>query len=279
MSATKALTRGELRFDVTVDGPPDGEPVVLLHGWPQHSDSWDGVVAELTAAGYRTVRMDQRGYSPGARPRGRRAYRITGLVADAAALIDEFCGGSAHVVGHDWGAGVAWGLAAEQPGKVRSVTAVSVPHVGAFLRAMVTSRQGLKSWYMLFFQLPWLPEWLLRRYLARVLVQGGQSAEHARRDAAAFVEPGAMTGALNWYRAIPFVDPRRAGEPVRTPTLMVWGDGDVAIDRGCVDRCADYVQGPYQLEILHGVSHWIPDEAPEQLSALLLPHLKRWSAE
>jgi pimeloyl-ACP methyl ester carboxylesterase len=272
------LTRDGLTFDVTEDGPPEGEPVVLLHGWPQYSDSWDAVVPLLTEAGYRTIRMDQRGYSPGARPRGRRAYRMAEMVADAAALIDHY-GGSAHVVGHDWGAAVAWALAAAQPDKVRSVTAVSVPHPGAFLRALVTSRQGLMSWYMLFFQLPWLPERLLSRWLAWALARSGQSAEHARRDAARFTEPEAMTTPLNWYRAMLLVDPRQASEPVRRPTLFVWSDRDAALSRNGAQRCGAYVQGPYQFEVLHGVSHWIPDEAPEQLAALLLPHLKRWSAQ
>jgi pimeloyl-ACP methyl ester carboxylesterase len=276
MSTATQLTRDGLTFDVTEDGPTDGEPVVLLHGWPQYSDSWDAVVALLTEAGYRTIRMDQRGYSPGARPRGRRAYRMTEMVADAVALIDRY-GGSAHVVGHDWGATVAWALAAAAPDKVRSLTALSVPHPGAFLRALVTSRQGLKAWYMLFFQLPWLPERLLSRRLAWALTKGGQSAEHARRDAARFTEPGAMTGPLNWYRAIFLVDPRQASEPVRSPTLFVWSDGDVALDRHGAYNTAKYVQGPYQFEVLRGVSHWIPDEAPLQLAAMLLPHLKRWS--
>jgi pimeloyl-ACP methyl ester carboxylesterase len=276
MSTSTQLTRDGLTFDVTEDGPTDGEPVVLLHGWPQYSDSWDAVVALLTEDGYRTIRMDQRGYSPGARPRGRRAYRMSEMVADAAALIDMY-GGSAHVVGHDWGAGVAWALAAAEPDKVRSVTALSVPHPGAFLRALVTSRQGLKSWYMLFFQLPWLPERLLSRWLAWALTRAGQSAEHARRDAARFTDPRAMTGPLSWYRAMLLLDPRQASEPVRTPTLFVWSDGDAALDRHGAYSTAKYVQGPYQFEVLQGVSHWIPDEAPLQLAAILLPHLKRWS--
>jgi pimeloyl-ACP methyl ester carboxylesterase len=277
MAPTTQVSRGELAFNVTEAGPPDGQPVLLLHGFPQHSESWDALVPHLTAAGYRTVAMDQRGYSPGARPVGRGAYRIGELVADAAAVIDRCADGSAHVVGHDWGAAVAWALAAAEPDKVRSLTAISVPHPGAFLRAMVTSTQGLKSWYMYFFQLPWLPERLLRGQLARVLVRSGQSREHAERDAAGFTGPGALTAALNWYRAMPLLDPRRANDPVRRPTLLVWSDGDIAIGRTGVDLTPKYVQGPYRLETLHGVSHWIPDEAPDALAELLVPHLNRWS--
>jgi pimeloyl-ACP methyl ester carboxylesterase len=278
MAVLAHATRVGLDFDVRIDGPADGEPVLLLHGFPQHSDSWDAVVPLLTEQGYRTLAMDQRGYSPRARPHGRRAYRMPELAADAAAVIDQLAGGRAHVVGHDWGAGVAWALAAGYPDKVRSLTAVSVPHPMAFLKAMATSVQGLKSWYMYLFQLPWLPERLLARGYVRMLSGSfGQAEDIARRDAAGFAGPAAFNGPLNYYRAIPLIDPRSAGEPVRSPTLFVWSDGDAAITRRAADNCADYVAGPYRFETLRGVSHWIPDEAPAELAALLLPHLKEWS--
>jgi pimeloyl-ACP methyl ester carboxylesterase len=268
------ITRDGLAFDVYESGPAEGEPVVLLHGFPQFSDSWDAVVPLLNQAGYRTITMDQRGYSPGARPRGRRRYTVKQLVADAAALLDH-AGGSAHVVGHDWGAVVAWGLATSHPEKVRTLTAVSVPHPQAFLTSFVTSAQALKSWYMFFFQLPWLPEKLLTAPRAgAALVRGGQSREHARRDAGRLAGP-ALTGPLNWYRAMPFGDLRAPRGPVRVPTLLVWSDGDVAVGRAAVDTCGKYVRAPYRLEVLNGVSHWIPDEAPAELAALLLPHLQQ----
>lgn len=269
-----SISRAGLVFDVYEAGPADGEPVVLLHGFPQFSDSWDALVPLLHEAGYRTVTMDQRGYSPGARPSGRRAYVVSELVADAAALVDHV-GGPVHVVGHDWGAVVAWGLAAAHPEKVRTLTALSVPHPQAFLTSFVTSLQALKSWYMFAFQLPAVPERLLTaERAAQALVRSGQSPERARRDATRLAGP-ALTGPLNWYRAMPFLDPRTARVPVRVPTLLVWSDGDVAIGRASVDRSARYVQAPYRMEVLHGVSHWIPDEAPAEVAALLLPHLKQ----
>lgn len=273
MTAGRAtqLARDGLVFDVYQAGPPDGEPVVLLHGFPQFSDCWDALVPLLTGAGYRTVAMDQRGYSPGARPRGRRAYRISELVADAAALIDH-AGGRAHVVGHDLGAVVAWTLAAAHPQRVRTLTALSVPHPRAFPGSW---GQALKSWYVLAFQLPWLPERLLTASRAgAALVRSGQARERARRDAARLAGP-ALTGPLNWYRAMPLPGPRTARVPVRVPTLLIWSDGDVAVGRAAVDRSGRYVQAPYRLEILHGVSHWIPEEAPAEVAALLLPHFRR----
>ena len=275
MAARSAqITRDGLVFDVHEAGPVDGEPVVLLHGFPQFSDSWDALVALLTAQGYRTAAMDQRGYSPGARPPGRRAYRLPELVADAAALV-EHAGGPAHVVGHDWGAAVAWALAAQHPEKVRTLTALSVPHPQAFLGSFVASWQALRSWYMFAFQLPWLPERLLGpATVARWLARSGQSRARARRDAER-LSGAALTAPLNWYRAMPLLDPRSARVPVRVPTLFVWSDGDVAITRMAAERCARHVEAPFRFEILRGVSHWIPEEAPESVAALLLPHLRR----
>ena len=149
-------------FDVLDDGPVDGEPVVLLHGWPERATVWRHVAPILNAAGYRTLAMDRRGFAPGARPKRRRDYKLPILAADVAALIDEI-GGSAHVVGHDWGAAVAWTVAGHYPDQVRTLTAVSVGHPAAFMKAMVKSDQLLKSYYMLAFNLPFLPELLVRR--------------------------------------------------------------------------------------------------------------------
>ena len=276
MTKTGEVRRGNLVFDVTEAGPPDGEPVLLLHGFPQTSECWDGLVPLLTEAGYRTVAMDQRGYSPRARPKGRRAYLIEELVDDVVAAIDHY-GGSVHVVGHDLGAAVAWVLTAVHPEKVRSLTAVSVPHPAAFRRALVTSRQIRKSWYIYVFQVPLLPELRLRRKFVKLFVRRGQTPEHAHRDRVGLSEPGALTAVLNWYRAMPLWSTRFLNATVHRPTLFVWSDDDVALDRKGAELSERHVEGPYEFQILHGVSHWIPDEAPEKLAALLLPHLKRWS--
>ena len=158
-----SFTRDGLHFGVTEYGPADGTLVLLLHGFPQTSASWGPVARRLAAAGYRVLAPDQRGYSPGARPSGRRPYRVEELAADVVALADAAGGGPVHVVGHDWGAIVAWALAALHPERVTTVTGVSVPHPAAFFRAMTRSRQALLSWYTYAFQVPGLAE----RYLAR----------------------------------------------------------------------------------------------------------------
>ncbi|MCQ4122062.1 alpha/beta fold hydrolase [Rhodococcus tibetensis] len=269
------FTRDGLTFDVRDEGPIDGLPVVLLHGFPQDSRSWNKVAPLLHRRGVRTLAPDQRGYSPGARPRARWAYRMSELQKDIAALIEQAGLGPVHLVGHDWGAAVAWGLATSQPELVRTLTALSVPHPAAFGRAVLTSRQLLKSWYMVAFQLPWIPE----RVIApdgpayRVLLASGQSADEAKRDLEPMRDRSRAQGALNWYRAIPFASPGSLTDKVRVPTLFVWSDGDTAIGPVGPKLTAQFVDAPYTFEVLHGVSHWIPDEAPERVAELLGNHL------
>jgi pimeloyl-ACP methyl ester carboxylesterase len=275
MTRLTAFTHGSLRFDVLDAGPSDADDtVLLLHGFPQTSASWEPVAARLHDAGLRTLAPDQRGYSPGARPTGRRAYRVEHLVDDAAALVESSGAGSVHVVGHDWGAVVAWALAAHRPELVRTVTGVSVPHPAAFLRAMYAGPQLPHSWYMGAFQLPWLPERLLadETRFAAILRRTGASREQAARDAAA-VSP-APTGPLNWYRALPLAAPGYTGRPVQRPSLQVWSDGDGFITRAAVENNERFVHAPYRLVVLSGVSHWIPDEAPDELAELVVEHVR-----
>lgn len=260
-----------LVFDVRDEGPADGEPVVLLHGFPERASTWDAVVPLLHAAGLRTLAPDQRGYSPGARPGRRRDYRMSHLVGDVVALT-EAVGRPVHLIGHDWGAAVAWMVAAGHPDRIRSLTAVSVPHPVAFKRAMTSSRQGLLSWYMYAFQLPLLPEAGARRRgpLDVFLRRAGMSPAEVDRFHREIVEYGALPGALGWYRAQFLTDRSLPAGRVRVPTTMVWSDGDVAIDRHGVDATASFVTEDYRLEVLEGVTHWIPTQEPERLAGLVL---------
>jgi pimeloyl-ACP methyl ester carboxylesterase len=266
--------RDDLIFDVLDAGPPDGPVVVLLHGFPQHNDSWNAVIGRLTAAGYRCLAPNQRGYSAGARPSRRRDYRIPELVADVGALIDASGARRVHLVGHDWGAAVAWAAAAGMPQRLATVSPISVPHPAAFLKSFANSRQGLASWYMYFFQLPRIPEWLLTRrdgfMVTQSLRRSGQTRPAAQRDAQAMTKPGALTAAINWYRAMPLLNPRMINQKVSVPTLYVWSDNDVALLPKSAHNTARYVSGEYRFEILTGVSHWIPDQQPDKLADLLL---------
>ncbi len=190
-------------------------------------------------------------------------------------MVDDVVGPGArvHLVGHDWGAAVAWGLAARHPERVASLTAVSVPPPKAFLRSMLTSRQGLASWYMLVFQLPWLPERILGppERLRGVMRRMGLSPDAADRDAAAFADPARLTAAINWYRGM-FVAPPSFDPKVTVPTRFVWSDGDVALTRQSTAHAQAEVTGPYEFIELAGVSHWIPDEVPAQLAEIIAEH-------
>ncbi|MEU0498468.1 alpha/beta fold hydrolase [Mycobacterium sp. NPDC006124] len=258
-----------LTFTVDDEGPLDGAVVVLLHGFPQTSTSWRAVCERLHARGYRTLTFDQRGYAPTARPRGRRAYRMSRLVSDVAALIGA-TGGPVHLVGHDWGAGVAWSTAAARPDLVRTLTAVSVPHPRAFLGSMLISSQILRSYYIGLFQLPWLPEFACRRpaLLARMLGGTGMTPEQIATVRTEIVDGGALTTSLNWYRAMPLAGPRYL-RTVSMPTTYVWTTGDTALGRRGATMCARHVSGPYRLEVADG-SHWMPEEQPDLLTDLIV---------
>ncbi|MGZ4623270.1 MAG: alpha/beta fold hydrolase [Blastococcus sp.] len=271
------FSRNGLTFDVRDAGPADGEPVVLLHGFPQDSTAWNLVAPALHRHGLRTLAPDQRGYSPMARPRGRAQYRLRETTADVLALLDAAGLGSAHVVGHDWGAAVAWALAAWHPGRVRTVTALSVPHPAAMARAMVTSDQALRSYYMGLFQLPAVPEALILARggapLRRLLTRGGLPEDAVARYVVRMREPGALTGALGWYRALPW-NSRDAVGRVRVPTLHVWSTGDAFLGRAATEATARFVDAPYRLEVLQGVNHWIPELAPDVVADLVATHVR-----
>jgi pimeloyl-ACP methyl ester carboxylesterase len=277
----KQFRRGHLVFDLHDSGPADGPAVVLLHGHPQTSAAWDSVIPRLTERGYRCLAPNQRGYSRGARPERRRDYRTAELTGDVGALVDAIGVQDVHLVGHDWGALVAWGFAAEQPQRLKTLSVLSGPHPTALQVAMMTSRQGLASWYAYAYLVPRLPEWFyLGRdgkgsRLARMLQAGGQSPELARRDALAMSEAGAYTAALNWYRAVPWSG---VTGRVSVPTMAIWGDGDKYILDRAVRRTARYVSGEYRFEVLHGASHWMPDQQPDQIADLLLDWFARHSS-
>ena len=265
-----------LTFDVRDTGPLDGDVVVLLHGFPQRASSWDAVARHLHAAGFRTVAPDQRGYSPGARPDRRRDYALTHLADDASALLDAI-GRPVHLVGHDWGAAVAWLVAGSHP-SVRTLTSVSVPHPAAYLRA-VLGPQLLKSWYVLLFMLPGLAELLATRAPARFADQlrafGMEDAEveTVLRDVVGY---GALPGGLDWYRAIPLTGRRARGlwqQKVSVPVTHVWSSGDTALGRGTAELAQRWTTGEFELVVLEDLSHWLPEQAPDVLAEVVLDRI------
>jgi pimeloyl-ACP methyl ester carboxylesterase len=257
-------THDGLEFDVLDQGPLDGPIVLLLHGFPERAASWSAVMNELNEAGFRTVAPDQRGYSPGARPKRRRDYRVGALVDDVVALIDTI-GAPVHLVGHDWGANIAWVTAGRRPDLMLSLTAFSVPHPGSFMTALLTSRQILHSWYFAFFQLPILPEkWMTRpgQRAEKWYERSGMNADDLERTRTDIVDYGALPYAVTWYRGLPFSNPGIGRLRITVPTSMVWSDGDTFIGRSAIERAQQYVDARYTLTVLAGVTHWIPTQAP-----------------
>ncbi|MCW2600539.1 MAG: alpha/beta hydrolase [Frankiales bacterium] len=268
------LTVGAQILDVVVEGPSAAPVALLLHGFPQTSHCWRLVRPWLKD--FRVVVPDQRGYSPGARPAPLEDYRIAALVSDALGLLDELGVEQAHVVGHDWGAAVAWQLGARHASRVRTLTAVSVPHPRAFIEALRTDDdQRRRSLYMRDFARPGYDEELLAddAALLRALFGGTPDSVDVDDIVSKAREPGALAAWLRWYAAQRLED--IADTPaVDVPTMHVWSDADVALGRAGATGTADWVTGPYRFELLQGVTHWIPEQAADRLGALLLEHLR-----
>jgi pimeloyl-ACP methyl ester carboxylesterase len=272
-----SFRRDGLTFDVLDAGPSDGEPVVLLHGFPQDATAWDRVTPALHQHGLRTLALHQRGYSPMARPRGRPRYTLRETTKDVVALLDAAGLESAHIVGHDLGGIVGWALGAWHPDRVRTLSVLSVPHPAAMTQAMVRSDQALRSSYVGLFQLPLLPERLLLTgggaVLRLVLRSGGLPPDAADRYVARMQEPGALSAALAWYRALPWTARDPVGR-VRVPTLHLWSTGDAFLGRAATEATGQFVDAPYRLEILDDVSHWIPELAADRVADLVTAHVR-----
>lgn len=265
-----------LRFDVHDTGPEDGRVVVALHGFPQTSSSWGAVTPHLTEAGCRVLAPDQRGYSPAARPQAVSAYALPRLVGDVLALADAAEVDRFDLVGHDWGGVVAWALAGWRPDRVRTLTVASTPHPRAMVAALPHG-QALRSTYMGAFGVPGLPERLLGQpRFARPLLDRMRTP-HPEQVQDFLSDRSAARGALAWYRAIfrSFVrrDPATVGA-VRVPTTYVWSDEDPALGRWAAEHTGEWVDADYRFVVLEGVSHWIPDERPEELARLVLERMK-----
>lgn len=264
-----------LVFDVKDEGPEDGEAVLLLHGFPQDATSWDGVVEPLHDHGYRTLAPDLRGYSPRARPRHARDYVAARTVADAVALLDEAGIERAHVVGHDWGGHVAWGMASAHPERVRTLTSIAWAHIAAIRSAVLRSSQAPRLFYVGLFQVPWLTEQLIGPDgpAWRAVVRG-LPVHQAQHYADRLRQPGALAAALNWYRAVPrdLVHPSLHIGRISAPTLYLWGEHDPAMSRAAAEATAQYVAGPYTFRVVEHVGHWIPEAMPKLVADALLAH-------
>ncbi|AWV85055.1 MULTISPECIES: alpha/beta fold hydrolase [Acinetobacter] len=267
--------RGELSFDLIDSGPLEGEAVVLLHGFPETAQCWDQVRVQLNAAGFRTFAPNQRGYSLDARPEGRQAYRMQELLQDLDLLIDQI-NQPVHLVGHDWGAIVAWEYAMHYPKKLKNLVVLSVPHPGAFLRALLASDQLFKSYYIGLFQLPKLPELLFEKFPKiglGLLKNSGMTKQQLEIFKTEMLEQGRLSYSLNWYRALPFNARFQRFDPVTVPTLFIGGTQDVAISDAGVKLNQRYVQAPYR-EVMLEANHWLPVQQAAVVSQLILEQIQ-----
>jgi pimeloyl-ACP methyl ester carboxylesterase len=262
-----------LTFDVYEGGPADGRPVLLLHGFPQDHREFDRILPRLHAAGLRTYALDQRGYSPGARPSEVADYRLSEPTADAVAVLDALGLDTVHVVGHDWGAQVAWLIAAHHPGRVRTLTAISVPHPRALRLALrVRPSQRARFAYMVALRSPAAERFLLAgggTVLKRMM---GPIGGRADQYAGAMRDPGRLTGALNWYRALSGGQLAGCGV-IQVPTTLVWSDRDPVFGLTGALRTGDWVEADYQLVAMRGIGHWVPEEAPSALADAVLSRI------
>ena len=277
MESLEIAVGGGLTFRAIASGPADGRLVLLLHGFPQTSRSWADVMTRVGEAGHRAVAFDQRGYSPSARPEGVEHYGIDSLVADVIAVADDLGGHRFDLVGHDWGGLIAWHVAGRYPDRVRTLSVASTPHALAFaaaLRGELGGDQLSKSGYVdLFRQVGTAEDFFLGNDAAALRgMYSSFPADAADEYVRVLSEPGAMTAALNYYRATRFDDQPPIGE-ITSPTLYVWSTDDMALGREAAEATGDHVAGPYRFEVLEGVSHWIPEHAADDFGRLLLEHL------
>ncbi len=280
LEQTTIATRTGLVFDAWEAGPPAGEPVLLLHGFPQSRHAWRQQLEYLANCGFRAIAPDQRGYSPGARPSPSDLsnYDFDRLVGDALDIIDA-CGWATrpvHLVGHDWGGQVSWGVASAHADRLASLTILSRPHPAAFRAALdaVDSDQKHRSRHHRAFLSAdtctlLLAENALR--LRQMLAGSGVPRSTIDDYLSVLKNPEALEAALAWYRATPLL-----ASPIGVidvPTMYVWGDADQTVSRSAAEHTGAFVSAPYRFEVLPGIGHFASDEAPQAVSDLLLSHL------
>ncbi|MGI8552644.1 MAG: alpha/beta fold hydrolase [Dehalococcoidia bacterium] len=270
-----------IRMHYVTEG--EGDLVVMLHGFPEFWYSWRHQIPAL-AARFRVVAPDQRGYNLTEKPRGVSSYRMGTLVEDIVDLIRVLGYERAVVVGHDWGGAVAWQLAITHPEVVRRLIVLNIPHPMAMARGLLTPRQLLRSWYIFYFQMPGLPELSLRANNYAAIEQSFRGmairkTAFSDEDIAAYKEavarPGALTAAINWYRAAlrnPELLARRQAPAVQAPTLMIWGENDTALGKELTYGTDRWVRD-FRVHYIPNCSHWVQQEQPELVNRLMLDFL------
>lgn len=274
---------GPIRLHAEVAGPEDGPLTILLHGFPEFWAGWANQIGPLAEAGMRVVAPDQRGYNLSDKPAELEAYQIDRLAEDVVAIIDSFGRDKANIVGHDWGAAVAWYTACTYPQRVNKLAILNVPHMAVMNRALQQPLvpQLFKSSYIAFFQMPGLPEAVLRQTLRRGMQTNARpgtfTEDQLDRYEEAWKQPGALTGGLNWYRAMarlgaqmgPEAFNRKFQVRVTVPTLVLWGDKDAFLESQLADESMEWVDDG-RLVHFPNTTHWIQHEEAEEMNRLLV---------
>jgi pimeloyl-ACP methyl ester carboxylesterase len=287
------LTLAEHVFDVVTAGTDAGALVLMLHGFPQTNYTWRAQLQPLGDAGFYAVAPNQRGYSSGARPAAVADYVTQNLLNDVLGMIDALGYESAHIVGHDWGGQLSWLLAALYPQRVKSLSVLSRPHPAAFAAAFKKDKQQAeRSKHHKAFQDPAMARLLLADNAARIrnLFADAPADKDTRTglstaDQDAYLEvlgdEAALNAAINWYRAPVEAGAEQVLAPaavanIEVPTLYIWGDADSTVGRIAAEATGDYVHVPYRFEVLPGIGHFVTDQAPQQVTRLLLEHIGKY---
>ena len=274
---TLSFQNGSVHIRAVADGPADGHLLILLHGFPGFWYCWRHQISSLAEAGFRVVVPDQRGYNQSSKPAEPKHYQLSHLTNDVLAIADRLGRDRFFLVGHDWGAMVAWHTAISHPNRVSRLAVLNVPHPAVMQRALkVRPQQLLRSWYMFFFQLPGLPEFLIRagnfklgkNALLQSSRKGAFSPEDLDRYAEAWSQPGALSGMVNWYRALLRYPPKYAETRVTIPTRILWGVQDSfllpVLARESLRYCSQGELIPFE-----NATHWLQHEEPERVNELL----------
>lgn len=271
-----------VRLHVVTQGE-SGPLVILLHGFPECWYSWREYLPALAESGFRAAAPDMRGYNLSEKPKGARSYDLPALTADVLGLIRAFGEEQAVIVGHDWGAAVAWRFAMDYPQAVEKLVICNVPHPARFAEGLRHVRQLRKSWYIFFFQLPWLPELVMRRDLSR-FVERGMRGSAVRLEAfsdedlqvytEALRQPGALTASINYYRAVARWGWRMPNKTIAAPTLILWGEEDRFLGKELVPGTERFVPDLRVTYIPH-CGHWVQQEAADEVKQALLDFLRQ----
>lgn len=277
METTYFQNRG-VTLHALAAGPRNGPLVVLLHGFPEFWYSWHKQIQPLAAAGFRVIVPDQRGYNESSKPRGVKSYALTELTSDVVAIADQLGRQRILLAGHDWGGAVAWGTALLYPARVARLAILNVPHPSVLRKFLLTDRRQLRrSWYMFFFQIPFLPEMVFSasnfRWGIGPLVgssrPGTFTEEDLARYRAAWSQRGAVSAMINWYRAAFRYRPSFPDRTVRLPTRILWGQGDAFLQFEMAEASLCYCTDG-ELIPFPNATHWLQHEEPGRVSQLLV---------